>query len=188
MAPFLIFLFLIVCILLICVVLLQKGRGGGLGSAFGGGAGSSAFGTRTGDVFTWVTIVLTAVFLGLAVLGALVVRPPAQQVHTPTLDPPTWPLGEDGTVSMRCPGTKGATIRYTINGKEPSEKSTIYRVPIRVNEGDLVQARAYRAGLKQSPLVSVKYEEHTPTTAPADMLKLPAVEPAKAPTIAPAVK
>lgn len=187
MATFLIVLFLIVCVLLICVILLQKGRGGGLGSAFGGGAGSSAFGTRTGDVFTWVTIMLTAVFLGLAVLGALVVRPPAQQVHAPTLDPPAWPLGEDGTVSMRCLGTKGATIRYTINSKPPTEKSTIYRVPIRVSKGDLVQVRAYRAGLDKSELVSVKYEP-APIIAPVDLPKSPVAEPAKAPTIAPAVK
>ena len=56
MAIFLATLFVLVCILLIVVILLQKGRGGGLGAAFGG-LGSSAFGTRTGDVFTWVTIV-----------------------------------------------------------------------------------------------------------------------------------
>jgi len=55
-------LFIIVCLMLIVVVLVQKGRGGGLGAAFGGAA-SSAFGTRVGDVFTWVTIVLTALFL-----------------------------------------------------------------------------------------------------------------------------
>ena len=60
-------LFIVICILLILVVLLQKGRGGGLGAAFGG-AGSSAFGTKTGDVFTWVTIVLTSLFLLLAIV------------------------------------------------------------------------------------------------------------------------
>ena len=43
-------LFLVICFLLIIIILLQKGKGGGLGAAFGG-MGSSAFGTRTGDVF-----------------------------------------------------------------------------------------------------------------------------------------
>ena len=173
MATFLIVLFLMVCVLLICVVLLQKGRGGGLGSAFGAGAGSSAFGTRTGDVFTWVTIILTAVFLLLAATCAIAIRPPSQQVQSPVLDPPAWPLGADGTVSMSCYGTKGAVIRYTVNANEPSEKSTLYRVPIRVHEGDLVQARAFRAGLDPSELVSVKYEKPAsqvssePTTKPA---------------------
>ena len=59
-------LFIVICVLLIIVVLLQKGRGGGLGAAFGG-MGSSAFGTKIGDVFTWVTIVLVALFLLLAI-------------------------------------------------------------------------------------------------------------------------
>ena len=167
MATFLIVLFLMVCVLLICVVLLQKGRGGGLGSAFGAGAGSSAFGTRTGDVFTWVTIILTAVFLLLAATCAIAIRPPSQQVQSPVLDPPAWPLGADGTVSMSCYGTKGAVIRYTVNANEPSEKSTLYRVPIRVYEGDFVQARAFRAGLDPSELVSVKYEKPA-TQAPSE--------------------
>lgn len=49
------------------IILIQKGKGGGLGAAFGG-AGSSLLGTKTGDVLTWVTITFTVVFLGLAVL------------------------------------------------------------------------------------------------------------------------
>ena len=79
-------LFAVICVLLIIVVLLQKGRGGGLGAAFGGAA-SSAFGTRTGDVFTWITIVLTALFLLLAIGAALVLRPPTGKVAAPTFQP-----------------------------------------------------------------------------------------------------
>ncbi len=52
-----------VCLLLILVVLLQRGRGGGLTGAFGGGGGSAAFGAKTGDVFTWITIVMAGVFI-----------------------------------------------------------------------------------------------------------------------------
>jgi len=52
---------------LILLVLLQKGRGGGLGSAFGG-AGNSLLGTKTGDFLTWVTVGFVGVFLVLAVL------------------------------------------------------------------------------------------------------------------------
>ena len=63
-------LLIVVCLLLIGVILLQRGRGGGLSGAFGGGGGgSSAFGAKTGDVFTWITVVMGAVFLLLAVLA-----------------------------------------------------------------------------------------------------------------------
>jgi preprotein translocase subunit SecG len=68
-------LFILVCVLLIGVILLQKGRGGGLSGAFGGAGGHSAFGTRTGDMFTWVTVVLVGLFIILAVLCVQVFRP-----------------------------------------------------------------------------------------------------------------
>lgn len=55
-------LFLVCCLLMI-VILLQKGRGGGLSGAFGGGGGSSAFGAKTGDLFTWITVVVAMIFL-----------------------------------------------------------------------------------------------------------------------------
>ena len=61
--------FTLVCILLILVILLQKGRGGGLSGAFGGGGGYSAFGAKTGDVFTWITVVLTFLFVLTACLA-----------------------------------------------------------------------------------------------------------------------
>ena len=59
-----------ICGLLMLVILLQKGRGGGLAGAFGGGGGgSSAFGAKTGDVFTWITVVVACLFLVLNVVA-----------------------------------------------------------------------------------------------------------------------
>lgn len=52
-------------ILLMFVILLQRGRGGGLAGAFGGLGGQSAFGTKAGDVFTRITIVLAVVWVVL---------------------------------------------------------------------------------------------------------------------------
>ncbi len=53
---------------LICLVLIQRGKGGGLAGAFGGVGGSSAFGTKAGDVFTRITIVVAAVWCVLSLL------------------------------------------------------------------------------------------------------------------------
>jgi preprotein translocase subunit SecG len=60
-------LFVIMCVFLILLVLIQKGRGGGLASAFGGGGGNTAFGSKTGDVLTWATSIAFGVFLVLAI-------------------------------------------------------------------------------------------------------------------------
>jgi preprotein translocase subunit SecG len=63
-------LFVMCSVVLILIVLIQKGRGGGLSAAFGGGMASGILGSKTGDFLTWVTIVLVGVFLTLAVLMA----------------------------------------------------------------------------------------------------------------------
>ena len=59
----------LVSLFLILLVLVQRGRGGGLAGAFGGMGGQSAFGTKAGDLFTRITIVVAAVWILLCVLG-----------------------------------------------------------------------------------------------------------------------
>ncbi len=53
---------------LIGVILIQRGKGGGLAGAFGGAGGSSAFGTKAGDVFTRITGVAAIIWIALAML------------------------------------------------------------------------------------------------------------------------
>lgn len=60
-------LFIIVCLFMILLVLIQKGRGGGLASAFGGAGANTAFGSKTGDVLTWATSIVFGIFLILAI-------------------------------------------------------------------------------------------------------------------------
>jgi len=75
-------LFVLVSIVLILVILLQKGRGGGLTAAFGGGMGGGLLGSKTGDFLTWVTIVLVGVFLTLAVVMGRFYRPEVGEYGT----------------------------------------------------------------------------------------------------------
>ncbi|MBW8040856.1 MAG: preprotein translocase subunit SecG [Planctomycetes bacterium] len=100
-------LFIICALSLILIILVQKGRGGGLSGAFGGGAASGILGSKTGDFLTWVTIVLVSLFLTLAVVMAKFYRPsydfdegttppatsPAEQPRAPELPSP---IGETG--------------------------------------------------------------------------------------------
>src|SRR6202012_147989 len=53
-----------VCAVLMFVVLLQQGKGGGMGAAFGGGAAAQVFGGRgAGDLLTRATAICAAVFM-----------------------------------------------------------------------------------------------------------------------------
>src|SRR6188768_1812117 len=61
-------------IFLILVILVQRGRGGGLAGALGGMGGQSAFGTKAGDVFTKITIVLAVVWVTLACFAGAAIR------------------------------------------------------------------------------------------------------------------
>jgi preprotein translocase subunit SecG len=62
-------------IFMILVILVQRGRGGGLTGALGGMGGQSAFGTKAGDLFTRVTIVVAALWVLLAMAALKVLNP-----------------------------------------------------------------------------------------------------------------
>jgi preprotein translocase subunit SecG len=101
-------LFVLTCIALILIVLIQKGKGGGLSSAFGGGMGGGVLGSKTGDFLTWVTICLTGVFLFLAVIMAKFYKPStsdfassSSQTATQTLpDANSPPLAESDSNNL----------------------------------------------------------------------------------------
>ena len=67
-------LMLILGVFLILLVLIQRGKGGGLAGAFGGVGGSSAFGSRAGDLFTRITIGVAAVWLCLIMFTVYVMQ------------------------------------------------------------------------------------------------------------------
>jgi len=162
--------FLIICVLLIVVVLLQKGRGGGMGGLFGG-AGSSAFGTRTGDVFTWVTIVLVAFFILLAVGVNLWYRPERTQVSAPTLIPPAGAIDGPALVTIRSK-TPGAEIYYVVGQgdeelPEPDKSHMKWDAPFSIKPGQTVKARAYLSGWHASEIVVAAYITKDDLPAPA---------------------
>jgi preprotein translocase subunit SecG len=107
--------FAVLGIWIIIVILLQRGKGVGLAGAFGGAGGHTAFGAKTGDVLTWVTIASAVAFLLLAiVLNYLFVpvtptgvgggAPPAGAI------PPAGPAG--GQQSSWAPEEAGTSPVY----------------------------------------------------------------------------
>jgi len=89
-------LFIFVCVFLILLVLIQKGRGGGLASAFGGAGGNTAFGSKTGDVLTWATSIVFGIFLVLAITLNLMAKSHGRS---------SAGVGPAGPVPVRAPVT-----------------------------------------------------------------------------------
>jgi len=168
-------LFIIVCVLLILVVLLQKGRGGGLGAALGG-AGSAAFGTKVGDMMTWVTIVLTSLFLLLAIGGQLWFRPPPVVAGEPTFQPgPGRPINGEIRVSLQASEfADGDKIFYTTDGTEPTrDNGDQYRSAFPVRPGMIVKAIAYPQRGDPSAVVTAHYKAPKPIPPTLDPMPNP---------------
>lgn len=94
---------LLCALVLILVILIQKGKGGGLSGAFGGGMASGILGSKTGDFLTWVTIVLVGVFLLLAVVLAKKYRPASRELGQPAAVQQRQPLQPQPTAPAELP-------------------------------------------------------------------------------------
>lgn len=79
-------LIILISFVLICIILIQRGRGGGLAGAFGGVGGSSAFGTKAGDVFTRVTVGVAIAWILLAMLLVRLTNISGRNIGNPALD------------------------------------------------------------------------------------------------------
>lgn len=116
-------LFVLVSIILILVILIQKGRGGGLSGAFGGGMASGLLGSKTGDFLTWVTIVVVGVFLTFAVLLAKFYRPKVSEFGA-QLPAPTAPGGATATPAPQpgAPAGQPTTPTEQVPAQPPAEQ------------------------------------------------------------------
>lgn len=63
-----------------------------------------------------------------------------------------------GTEVELYTGTSGAIIRYTTNGTDPTELSSIYTDPIVINSTKTIKAKAYKTNWEASDIVSLLYE------------------------------
>jgi preprotein translocase subunit SecG len=97
-------LHVLVCVFLIVVILLQAGKGGGMGSAFGGAGSQTVFGGRGAQtIFGKVTSIFAGIFMLTSLTlayhssraGSVVGREAAQEVPfqgtVPTSPPPNMP-------------------------------------------------------------------------------------------------
>jgi preprotein translocase subunit SecG len=121
----------IVSVFLILVILVQRGRGGGLTGALGGMGGQSAFGTKAGDLFTKITIVVAAVWILLSMLAiqrlgrpsAAAKRQPPAATKLEKGDEKTNVDGKDAAAEGSTTGKKAAGDGKKVDAKAADAKT-----------------------------------------------------------------
>jgi preprotein translocase subunit SecG len=120
------FLLVFSALFLIALVLIQRGRGGGLAGAFGGAGGQSAFGTKAGDVFTKITVVVAACWILLCIL-ALNMLGRSDSLFSPTLGgsagqavPSRTPAADPGPVGEATAAGAAATTGSSAPAAAPA--------------------------------------------------------------------
>ncbi|MFO7933455.1 MAG: chitobiase/beta-hexosaminidase C-terminal domain-containing protein [Bacteroidales bacterium] len=82
--------------------------------------------------------------------------PPGQMVLKPVISPSPGEYDTAISVKLSTP-TEGARIHYTLDGSYPTILSTLYEVPFEIVSNTKVQARAFKEGLYESPVLRAEY-------------------------------
>lgn len=97
-------------------------------------------------------------------------------VAEPQFNPASCLFYPSTNVTITC-ATSGATIRYTTDGTDPTESSTVYTGPISIDDDTVIRARAWKSGMNPSAVVSETYTYDAAQGAPkgdyfADPIKI----------------
>lgn len=114
-------LMFVTALFLILLVLVQRGRGGGLSGALGGMGGQSAFGTKAGDLFTRVTIVVATIWVLLCISAILVLN--RQTTAAPeSRDALEFTTGGSESPAATQPSTPAEPAAGATAGEAPAEQ------------------------------------------------------------------
>ena len=90
---------------------------------------------------------------------------PLPTVATPAFSPASCSFFPSTNVTLTC-ATAGATIRYTLNGSDPTAESAEYTAPIALSATTTIRARAYKAEMNPSAISSATYTLTEPVDPP----------------------
>lgn len=86
------------------------------------------------------------------------------RVNTPAISPAGGEYIQSVAVAITT-FTEGAAIYYTLDGGDPTQSSTLYTAPFYITQTGTLKARAYKAGLDPSSIISAPFTIQ-PGTAP----------------------
>lgn len=111
LAGFLSIVYVCSCLFLIFVVLIQKGEGGGLGGAFGGGAVEGAFGAKQDTTWKKATSIAAGLFIVLSIVLGMLEAPPKSVIK-----------GDKETAKKKSESKKNAPAKIKVVNP-PADKS-----------------------------------------------------------------
>lgn len=92
--------------------------------------------------------------------------PPPAVVATPTITPNGGAFTGPVTVTL-ADSTTEATIRYTLDGSEPTIGSVLYGGPFTLSSSATLKARAFASGMSDSAVAGANFTITAPPTLPA---------------------
>ena len=99
-------------------------------------------------------------------------EPEVVVVETPTISPAGGEVEEGTAVTLAC-ATEGATIRYTLDGTEPTASSTAYTSPIAISSACTLKAVAMKDGCTTSEVATAAF-----TIKAREVVATPVISPA----------
>ncbi len=82
-------------------------------------------------------------------------------VTTPVFSPPSGAYSQEIAVTISC-ATDNTLIRYTTDGSEPTEKTSLYKEPIKIHKNTTVKAKAFKQDGVSSYIAVAEYIISTP--------------------------
>lgn len=81
---------------------------------------------------------------------------PATMCYAPEFSHESGVYDETINVAITCQ-TEGATIRYTLDGTDPTTESAVYAEPIVINQNTTLKAKAWKQELRESSIATASY-------------------------------
>jgi preprotein translocase subunit SecG len=109
---------------LVLLILIQRGRGGGITGALGGPGGQSAFGSKAGDTFTLITVVVATVW-GLTCAFTML----KLGTHVPKMTSAPALKTTRGSDNSKAKGTSIPITKEGLGGAAESNETLIPALP-----------------------------------------------------------